>query len=556
MPRRRRIAPVTLRAWGGFLLVIALVGVSASSISQRLEGAAAARAAVEATSDRIDRLDLLLRQMLDAEVGQRGYVIAGDRRFLEPYRASAAEVDETLTMIGRDARPAAVERQRFARLRQLIAAKFRFMNRTIELRRAQGLDAAAVAVAGLDGKRLMDAIRANIAEMIAYERTQLINRSGVLQREERQTQRVVYATLVGALLLVLAIGLMLLRELRARLRAQRGARQAATLLRVSMDNIGAAVLVADPQGRIVISNAELLRMLPEAEADDRPEVIAAELGLVAAGKPFLFERELNGATVIVRGVPLPNDRFLITYLDISAARRAERLKREFVSTVSHELRTPVTSIRGSLGMLAGPLSAGLSDKQRPLVDIALRNADRLSLLVNDILDVEKIESGQMEFDLQACDVNQLLSDAAETNRAYADARDVVLTLGTLARPLTVWADPHRMQQVMANLISNAVKFSDPGAIVTLTAEESDDGARVSVNDRGPGVPEAFKARIFERFAQADATDTRAKGGTGLGLSIAKAIVEKHGGRLSFSSTPGDTTFTFSVPLSSATQEPA
>lgn len=556
MARRPRIAPVTIRAWGGFFVVIALVGASAFSINQRLEGAASARTAVETTGERIDRLDLLLRQMLDAEVGQRGYVIAGDDRFLEPYRASVLEVDGTLATIGRDARSAEVERQRFARLQQLIAAKFRFMNSTIELRRTRGLDVAAVAVAGLGGKRLMDSIRADLAEMIAYERRQLVDRSALLQREERQTQRVIYATLGGALLLVLAIGLMLLRELRSRLRAQRGTRQAATLLRVSMDNIGAAVLVADAEGRIVIRNAELLRMLPEAETDDRPEAIEAELGLVAAGKPFLFERELKGVTVVVRGVPLPNDRFLITYLDISAARRAERLKREFVSTVSHELRTPVTSIRGSLGMLAGPLSAGLSDKQRPLVDIALRNADRLTLLVNDILDVEKIESGQMEFDLQACDVNQLLRDAAATNRAYADARDVVLTLGTLSRPLTVVADAHRMQQVMANLISNAVKFSDPGAIVTLTAEESGDAACVSVNDRGPGVPEAFKARIFERFAQADATDTRAKGGTGLGLSIAKAIVEKHGGRLSFSSTPGDTTFTFSVPLSSATQEPA
>lgn len=551
---RRRISPITIRAWGGFFLVIALVGSSALSISQRLEGAVAARQSVEATSDRIDRLDRLMRQMLDAEVGQRGYVIAGDTRFLEPYRASIAEVDHTIAAIGQDARPSLVERRRFDRLRQLIAAKFGFMNRTIELRRARGLERAAVEVAGLRGKQLMDAIRAEIERMIAYERAQLASRTASLQAEEHRTQRVIYLSLLGALVLVLAIGLMLLRELRARVRAQRGARQAATLMRVSLDNIGAGVLVTDAAGRIVIRNAELLRMLPEAESDDRPVAVADELALAEIGKPFLFERELKDATVIVRGVPLPNDRFLVTYLDVSAARRAERLKSEFVSTVSHELRTPVTSIRGSLGMLAGPLSAGLSDKQRPLVDIALRNADRLTLLVNDVLDVEKIESGQMEFDLQACDVNQLLRDAADTNRAYADARGVLLALGTLPRPVMIWSDPHRMQQVMANLISNAVKFSDPGAIVTLTAEESDDAARVSVNDRGPGVPEAFKARIFERFAQADATDTRAKGGTGLGLSIAKAIVEKHGGHLGFSSTPGDTTFTFTVPLCSATQE--
>jgi signal transduction histidine kinase len=551
MPKRR-ISPVTLQAWGGFALVVLLVLAAAYAVGSRLEGAAAARQAVEETGNRIDRLNLLLRELLDAEVGQRGYVIAGNPQFLEPFRASSAEVDDTLRAITADARPSAVEQQRCVRLLRLVRAKFRFMNRTIEVRRTQGLDSAAALVANLEGKRIMDAIRAEIADMIAYERSQLAARTQALQAQERRTQQVIYAALVGALLLVLAIGLMLLRELRGRIRAQRVARQSATLMRVTLDNIGAAVVVADEDGAIVSRNAELLHLVPEAEHEPAPEAIAAELAMAREGRPFLFERPIAGYEVaVVRGVPLPGGRFLVSYLDISAARRAERVKSEFVSTVSHELRTPVTSIRGALGMLAGPLAAGLSDKQKSLADMALRNADRLTLLVNDILDIEKIESGRMEFDIGACDVNQLLADAAETNRAYAEARGVVLTIGTLRRPLRVEVDAHRIQQVMANLISNAVKFSDEGGIVTLTAEEEDGRARVSVQDRGPGIPDAFKSRIFERFAQADASDTRAKAGTGLGLSIARAIVERHGGTLSFESEPGDTVFSFTVPLCGA-----
>lgn len=549
MPRRRS-STVTMRAWGGFAIIVLLLLGAALAVTARLQAAGQARVAVVEAGDRIDRLNLLLRQLLDAEVGQRGYVIAGDPRFLTPYEVSVREVDGTLEAIDRDAAASRVEQRRVDRLRVLVAAKFAFINRTIELRRSRGLDAAAELVSGLEGKRLMDAIRVEIAAMVAFERAQLERRAEVLRAAERLTQQVIYASLIGALLLVLAIGLMLLRQLRERIQAQRNARQAATLMRVTLDNIGAAVLVTDADGEILSTNAELLRVVPEAATEPAPSALAAELAMARAGKPFLFERPIASYEVaVVRGVPLPNGRFLVSYLDVSEARRAERVKSEFVTTVSHELRTPVTSIRGSLGMLAGPLAAGLSEKQRSLADIALRNADRLTLLVNDILDMEKLESGRMEFDIRRHDLNQLLRDAAETNRSYAEARGVVLTLGTLPRAVNVEVDAHRIQQVMANLISNAVKFSDEGGLVTLTAEEADGWAKVQVQDRGPGVPDDFKDRIFERFAQADASDTRAKAGTGLGLSIAKAIVERHGGRLWFESAPGDTVFTFTVPLS-------
>jgi len=547
---RRRVSPITLRAWAGFALIVLLVLGSAFVVGAQLRGAAEARRSVERTGDRIDRLNLLLRHVLDAEVGQRGYIISGNPLFLTPYHESVREVEATLRAIAADARPSPVEQRRYRRLRDFVGEKFAFIDRSIEVRRAQGLDAAATLVQGLEGKRLMDVIRGDIDDMIAYERRDLAARTRALQDEERLTQQVVFVALGGALVLVLAIGLMLMRSIRDQIAAQRAARHGATLMRITLDNIGAAVLIVGADGEIVGHNGELQRLVPHIDAAVVPEEIEAELAMAREGRPFLFERPIGDYEVaVVRGVPLPGGRFLVTYLDIGAARRADRVKTEFVTTVSHELRTPVTSIRGALGMLAGPLAAGLTDKQRSLADMALRNAERLGLLVNDILDMEKIESGRMEFDIQSCDLNQLLQDAADTNRAYAEARGILLALGTLPRPVRVDVDAHRIQQVMANLISNAVKFSEAGGIVTLTAEEDGDMARVSVHDRGPGIPEAFKARIFERFAQADSADTRAKGGTGLGLSIAQAIVERHGGTLTFDSKPGDTFFTFSVPLS-------
>jgi signal transduction histidine kinase len=546
----RRASKVTLRAWIGFAIIVLLVGATAFTLNRQLAAVAEARAAAEATAERIDRLNLLLIQMLDVEAGQRGYIITADPSFLEPYRASASRVAGTLQSIMRDARLDGTE-DGSARLGRLVEAKLAYVNRTIQLRDEQGLLAASAEISRAEGKRLMDAIRAEIARMARVKRERLAERTMLSDVQERRSQRIIYASLIGTLALTLAVGLMLLLQLRRRLDAEREVRRAARLLQITLDNVGVGAAVIDPDGRVIVRNAELVRLLPEVEADDTPPGLAEELALAREGRPFLLERAVGAATVIVRGVALPNDRFLITLLDVSEARRAEQVKSEFVSTVSHELRTPVTSIRGSLGMLAGPLAAGLPDKHRSLIELAMRNAERLSLLVNDILDIEKIESGRMEFSFEACDVNRLLREAAETNRAYADARDVTLALGTLPRPLLVWADPHRIQQVMSNLISNAVKFSEPGGIVTITAEAGPAHARIMVNDNGPGIPENFRDRIFQRFAQADASDARAKSGTGLGLSIAKAIVEKHGGELGFDSRPGNTNFGFTVPLCSS-----
>lgn len=233
--------------------------------------------------------------------------------------------------------------------------------------------------------------------------------------------------------------------------------------------------------------------------------------------------------------------------DVHDRKLVEEMKSDFISVVSHELRTPLTSIRGSLGLLAAGVAGELPEKVRPLVEIAANNSERLVRLINDILDIEKIESGKMAFRFTPLELMPLVAQALESNRAYAEPYGADLRIVRTEPGLKVWADGDRLQQVLANLISNAAKFSPRGAAVEIGLARQDDRVCISVTDRGPGISPDFRARIFEKFAQADASTTRQKGGTGLGLSISRAIVERHGGRIWFESEPGNTTFSFDLP---------
>lgn len=239
--------------------------------------------------------------------------------------------------------------------------------------------------------------------------------------------------------------------------------------------------------------------------------------------------------------------------DITERKDAERIKNEFIATVSHELRTPLTSIRGALGLVLGKFGADMPEKVVRLLDTANRNSERLNLLINDILDLEKLDAGKMEFCMAPCDLAELSRQALVANAGYAQQHDVRLAAGDLPAQAMVMADSHRLQQVFANLISNAVKYSPRQEEVTVSVVADGHGWRVSVRDRGAGIPEAFRARVFERFAQAENSDAREKGGTGLGLAISHAIITRHGGSMDFESQPGKgTIFHFALPAATTT----
>lgn len=232
-----------------------------------------------------------------------------------------------------------------------------------------------------------------------------------------------------------------------------------------------------------------------------------------------------------------------TSTDVTERENLDRLKKEFISTISHELRTPLTSIRGALGLLSGGAIQQLTDEAKSLASIAERNSVRLNLLVNDLLDFEKLESGKMEYNFEADDLVAAAKRALDANQHFGEAFDVTFTLSAAPTDAPVRADPNRLDQVFANLLSNAAKFSPKGAEVDVKVVDQGDAWRLSVRDHGPGIPEQFRSRIFERFTQAESGDSRSKSGTGLGLSITRAIVLGHGGKIDFDTEPGaGTTF--------------
>jgi signal transduction histidine kinase len=219
-------------------------------------------------------------------------------------------------------------------------------------------------------------------------------------------------------------------------------------------------------------------------------------------------------------------------------KRLEQLKDEFVSSVSHELRTPLTSISGSLGLLVGKAAGTLPGPMARLLAIAHTNSQRLVRLVNDILDIEKMESGRAVFNFRRVEVRSLVEQAIEANWGLADGQGVRVRLDDACAPCDVRADSDRLAQVVTNLLANAIKFSPANNEVVVAIENGADVVRISVRDHGPGISADFKPRIFERFAQADATNARQNGGTGLGLSIVKQIVDRLGGEVGFADAPG------------------
>jgi len=250
---------------------------------------------------------------------------------------------------------------------------------------------------------------------------------------------------------------------------------------------------------------------------------------------------------------LEGELVIASITDITEQKKAELMKNEFVSMVSHELRTPLTSIQGALGLI---VEEELSEKSKKLITIAYSNGERLLRLINDLLDIEKINLNMMVFEPETIDLRVLIKHSIESNKNYASQFDVTLSYHDGLDPLPVFADPDRIMQVLTNLISNAVKFSPEDGQVMISSEVRDnDYVRISVKDNGPGVAEEFKQRIFQKFAQADSSNTRKKGGTGLGLSICKGIIEKQGGIIDYESVAGQgATFYFELPLQKETSK--
>ncbi|WP_323814626.1 CHASE domain-containing protein [Cellvibrio sp. NN19] len=336
-----------------------------------------------------------------------------------------------------------------------------------------------------------------------------------------------------------------------------------------LENAVESILVADEQGAIQQANpaaASLfkypLEQLFSLNIADLVPALRHSLNeysehLATANVREMLGRCSDGNDLEIEMSVSPVDiqeRKLFTFIihDASAKRRVERLKGEFISTVSHELRTPLTSIKGALSIVLSGSLGEMADKIRDLLVIANTNVDRLARLVNDILDVDKLEFGKVQLNLRQSVVYPLVQQSIEQNHGYADRYGVKLQL-EVPTEATMQAvaniDPDRFLQVMANLISNAIKFSYLDGVVRIEMRCDEHSLTITVIDEGQGIAENFRARIFQRFAQVDSSDTRRRDGTGLGLSITKVIIERMGGSIDYSSILGKgSRFFFTLPI--------
>ncbi len=354
-------------------------------------------------------------------------------------------------------------------------------------------------------------------------------------------------------------------------RAEQALRASERELRLITDSVPAFISYTDANLNLRFCNKALAtfvgaepneligRPLRELYGEEVYRILQPYARRALAGERVQFQRrqttrdggaiEFDVTYIPRRGVLGEVEGFYALLTDITELKRLDRMKSEFVSTVSHELRTPLTSIRGSLGILAGGVAGPLSDKVRGFIDIAKDNCERLIRMINDILDMEKIESGKMAFQLQVLDLTELIERTVGANEGFAAQHKVRLQIVTPKAATEVRADGDRLAQVLTNLISNACKFSPAQSSVDIAVSRQDGRVRVDVIDHGPGISETFRQRIFQKFSQEDSSDMRQKGGTGLGLSISKAIVEGLGGEIGFDTEVGKgSTFYFYLPL--------
>lgn len=348
-------------------------------------------------------------------------------------------------------------------------------------------------------------------------------------------------------------------------------------LNAMLDNLEDGIIACNAEGRITVLNHTIQKYINSDKSNKTINNILDYFSFYTTNnKPinpedFPLKRALNGERVRavellmhiknngIRNVVIDGQKIInsegknlgavIVIHDVTDLKQTERLKNEFVSIVSHELRTPLTSIRGSLGLLVSGVMGKFPEKIMKLLEIANNNCERLLLLINDILDIEKIEAGKMDFELKVTNLNEIVQESIDVNKMYADKFGVKIELISPEKEYLVTVDTGRLMQVLANLVSNACKFSYEKETITLRIQQIDSSVRVSITNKGTGISPEFQPRIFQKFSQGDSSTTRGKGGTGLGLNISKTIIEKMGGCLSFESKPNDlTTFYFDLPI--------
>jgi PAS domain S-box-containing protein len=466
--------------------------------------------------------------------------------------------------------------RRMAALSAPTRAKFAEMDAVIRLRHRGGVELASDRVRDGEGKRLMARIRAIADDLIRAEVRTGEARATAFRARQARAMRSVWAFVGFATLGLVGALVYIWRRRAAQYRSDLAAYESAERNHAILNGTIDALLILNPSGTIETLNMAATRMLGYAPDDLlRRDVsvvsdmapgegsFADRIGLIdgVLRNSWLTDRQarhrdgrLIDVDIALGVMELPDGPHVIaSFRDISERRRIERLKDDFISTVSHELRSPLTSIIGALRLLSGRTAGTLNDQATRLVEIAEENARRLIRLINDMLDVDRMDSGKLRLTLRQADLREVVRRGCQGNQGLAEAYRAQIRCTVPDEPMITSCDEDRLIQALTNLTSNALKVTPRGGVVDVSCIRDDSSTPrtiVRVDDQGRGVPIEFRSRIFGRFERA--IDDENKAGTGLGLAIAREIVALHGGEIWFEDRPeGGTRFAFSIPVASS-----
>ena len=534
----------------------------------------------------IEDLTALPLLLDDAESSCRGYALSGKDDYLKPYDVALAQLDIATQVLRHDLADDPNRFRQFQELEPIIQARLEVMKELVNARRKGGFEAAVRVVQSGRGKRLADEIRQRISLIQTEERNDLLDRERESRERARTTILAVGVTCLLGIALLLAASVVIYRLNRQSEKDHVALQNAERIQRTILNGAAYSMISTDPAGLILMANAAAEKWLryrgtelvgsnvtivhDALELRSRGDQLTRAMGMPVPGDyQALVTKARYGvadefectyvrkdgtrfpvllAVTALRGGASDLAGYLMIAADLSERQAIRKMKDEFVSVVSHELRTPLTSIKGALGLLAGGVTGALPPKAGEMAKIAQSNVERLSRLVDDILDLQRIESGRITIDKRPCDIADLIKESAHSVHLVAKAEGV--TILTSDCQGSVRADRERMVQAFVNLLGNAIKFSPRGGRIEFTAQRTTAGSVLfHVKDEGRGIPREKLETIFERFEQVDASDAREKGGTGLGLAICRSIVEQHGGRVWAESELGSgSTFYVQLPL--------
>ncbi len=565
------------------LLVAATGGIAVSRLQRTMDAGDWSRHALEVQQQIGD----VLNGLLNAETGQRGYVLTGDEAYLEPYRTATEQIASDLARLQTLAADNSQQRANLARLTPLVNEKLRELAEVVELRRSRGIEAAQARVGLNIGKRRMDEARAVLREMESEEDRLFGLRMAKREARRRQTEMLMVLGNVLALLAMTASAVALQRQMGRRAAAERRTRESEQRLSTTLASIGDAVIATNTAGAVMFMNpvAQAATGWTQADAKGRPlvevfrivneatrqsvenpvdKVLRAGRIVGLANHTILIARDGREIPIDDSAAPIRDGDgeimgVVLVFRDVGERKQAERdrersiraeaanqAKDEFLAVLSHELRSPLNAMLGWVRVLKS------DEAQRDrAVEVLERNIAAQTALVQELLDVSRIVSGKLELSLAPVDLAAIVQSTVDFQRPAADEKQLHLSYEPPAGGvLFVDGDRERLHQIIANLLENAIKFTPPGGRVEVALAARAGRAWLSVRDDGAGIAPAFLPHVFERLRQADATQARAHGGLGLGLAIVKYLVERHGGEVwAKSDGPGKgATFEVALPL--------